>query len=237
MLSFSVGTPFGDEFAKAREVAAFFDSDHHELTLTAAELEAFLPELIWSLETYDPAILQILAPLAFLFKAVSGYVSTIHTGYGADLIFAGVADMSLPEVQLEAQLGRGVAAAMHSNELSPAIASRHGITVRHPYWTPQMLSVGMAIPARHKVAHGIEKYVFRHSMEQVVPPCVAWRPKVGIHEGSSMRRLIAQVLGCEDEQAQLRLLRKLAERTFLDRVQPTSHQPMAVDHACAVDLA
>jgi len=214
LCTFTVGTPFGDEHRFAREVAVQFHTEHHELTLNARELASMLPRLIWAAETWDPEILKILAPMAFLYREVSGYVSTLVTGYGADLIYAGTLETTTPPADAESMIRANVAAATRSNELSPTLAHACGITVRHPYWTERHLSAGMRVPAELKLASGVEKAIMRDAVSPFVAPATAWRPKSGIHEGTAMHLLFADVFGTAAPDAQRERLRDMAASMF-----------------------
>jgi len=210
MKSFTVGTPFGDEFSKAREIASLLGTDHHQLTMRPSDLSRLLPELAFALETDDPEVIKIAAPAAFLQVSLQDYSEILLTGYGADLIFGGTADPNWHDVKIEKFLRRQIQQAMVSGELSPAFAARHNVTVRNPYWSSEVMSAGMAIPARLKVAHRIKKFVLRQAFNNLLAPGITWRPKIGIHEGTAMSRMLASVLGTADRQQQRRHLKKMA---------------------------
>ncbi len=235
LMTFTVGTRFADEFQQAREVAAFLRTDHHELTFSRDDLENLLPDLIRCYETYDPLLLKIHAPLAFLCKTTAGYVATLLTGYGADLLFAGAMRALRSTTRMEKILTRRMFAATCFNELGPSFADRHGITVRHPFWSAEMLRVATEIPMRLKLSGGVNKLVLRAAAGGALPPCVAWRRKVGIHNGSGMDSLFAHLLGTWDEGQQKAILRQMAERVLLHQLGETARQRRS--HASPAYLA
>ena len=220
VLTYTVGSPFGNEFRQAGEVAPLIGSEHHEFMMTLEDLEALLPNLILALETWDPVTLQIAAPAAFAYRKSAQMrlagKAIFLTGYGADLIFAGVADTTLPECQLESFIRKQVRLTVPTNEFSPSYAGNHGITVRYPFWSPMMLTTALSMRARLKVCGGAVKYVLRSAAEAWLPSHVAWREKVGIHEGTSMHRLFSECLGESTWEGQNRVLRKLASRVLLE---------------------
>lgn len=219
--SFTVGTPFGNEFESAREVATLINvDDHAEFVMDVVELRALLPHLVWALETCDLLTLKIAAPTAFLYRQLAGDPPVFLTGYGADLIFAGVVNGSVDETRLERAICHDIAMTVPTNELAPFFARRYGITVRYPFWSQDMLRAGLSLRARLKVRHGTVKYILRRSMERHLPASVAWRPKVGIHVGTSMQRLFSEALGTSDEGEQCRLLRTMARRLFVENLVP-----------------
>jgi carbapenam-3-carboxylate synthase len=218
LATYTIGTPYADEFAQAREVAHLLGSDHHQLVMNAEDLKILLPHLIWAMETWDPLTLQIAAPTAFLYQMLrfSTCPAVFLTGYGADLIFGGTLDGRTPESVLEDVIRQQVALTVPTNEFSPVFASHHGITVRHPFWTTRMLEVGLRIRARLKLRDGHVKWVLRHAAERHLPHHVAWRQKRGIHEGSAMGELLAEALGTSDPPTQLGLLRGLAYGVLIE---------------------
>ncbi|MCB1056705.1 MAG: asparagine synthase [Acidobacteria bacterium] len=217
MLSYTVGTRFGDEFEQAEEVARWLGTEHRTLMMTSQDLEDLLPDLLWQLETWDPLTLQIAAPVAFLYRrlAVSG---VFLTGYGADLIFAGAVDTRLGETELERLIRHQVELTVPTNEMAPAFARRAGAVVRYPYWLPEVKRTGLGIRARLKVADGEVKVVLRKAVERFLPRHVAWRTKQGIHQGSSMGEMFREVLGTGDGAEQARWLRRLFAETVTERL-------------------
>jgi carbapenam-3-carboxylate synthase len=212
----TVGSPYGDEFEQAAEVAQLLGSDHVEFLIDADTLRACLPGLILALECWDPLTLQIAAPAAFIYSRLRERPTVVLTGYGADLLFAGVADEGLTEEQLEQAVDRQVRLTVPTNEFTPAVADDHGVTVRYPYWSPSMLSLALSMRGRVKVRAGFTKFVLRKAAESWLPDRVAWRPKCGIHEGSSMSRLFTDCLATDSIEAQTDALRRMAARVLLD---------------------
>jgi carbapenam-3-carboxylate synthase len=220
--TFTVGSPFGDEFEQAREVAEWLGSEHRELMMLPEDLESLLDELLWGLETWDPLTLQIAAPAAYLYRRVGSEHPLFLTGYGADLVFAGAVDTNLEEERLEALIRHQVELTVPTNEMAPAFARRSGVVVRYPYWVPEVKDLGLSLRARLKVREGEVKFVLRRAVERFLPPEVAWRRKVGIHQGSSMGALFAEVLGSDSMTGQAQILRRRFLALFERRIAPVS---------------
>jgi carbapenam-3-carboxylate synthase len=214
--TFTVGSLFGNEFAPAADVAELLGSRHHEFVMTLEDLQDLLPDLVQSLETWDPLTIQIAAPMAFLYRRISGQRAILLSGYGADLLFAGVANQFVSERKLEQQVLEQVRLTVATNEFSPSPAVQHGVTVRYPYWSPSMLTTGLSIRGRLKVRDGEVKHVLRSAAESWLPPKVAWRKKMGIHEGSSMHRMFTECLGVPTLAEQQIALRDIAQHVLLD---------------------
>jgi carbapenam-3-carboxylate synthase len=208
--TFTVGTPHGNEYEPARKTAKAIGSKHHELLFTADDLKELLPILITGLETWDPLTLQIAAPTIFLYKHLGAQRTTFLTGYGSDLIFAGILKPPLEEPVAEQMLRDQIALTVPTNEMSPYLAARFGVTVRCPFWNPAFMYDAMLISAKLKMLNGTEKWIFRKAMEGIVPQDVLWRKKLGIHEGARMDLLFAEVLGSANVDQQLLKLAPMA---------------------------
>jgi carbapenam-3-carboxylate synthase len=214
--SYTVGTPYGDEFAAARRVASHLGSRHEILMFTPADLARLLPRMVRLLETWDLEKLQIVAPICFALEQIADRESVVLTGYGADLLFAGLGGAGT-DAEIEQEIRTGVVATGCSNELNPAFADDARIIVRHPYWTPPMISAALSIPVSLKLRGRTVKWVLRQAAARILPADIAFRAKVGIQDGAAIQQLFAAVLGA-DRTSQASRLRELAAAVFFDRV-------------------
>lgn len=88
--SYTVG--FGDpgiddERPYARLAAAKFGTEHHEMTITAADFQEFLPKYVWHME--EPVCEPPAVALYYISKLASNYVKVLLSGEGGDEAFAG----------------------------------------------------------------------------------------------------------------------------------------------------
>jgi len=229
----TVGSPYGGEFDQAAEVAELIGTDHLQLRMDVGALRGLLPELVRALETWDPVTLQIAAPAAFIYSRIAARSAVVLTGYGADLVFAGISDPGTTEAALEQAVERQVRLTVPTNEFSPALADEHDVTVRYPYWSPALLSLGISIRGRLKVDGGFTKLVLRQAAEKWLPHHVAWRPKCGIHDGSAMHRLFAECLDAPTIDEQAEALRSIATRVLLDERSAAARPLGREDLECA----
>jgi asparagine synthase (glutamine-hydrolysing) len=75
------------ELPHARRVARYLNTEHHEITITAGDYEAFFPGFVWHQDEpmSDPATIA----LYYLSKLARKSVTVVLTGEGSDEIFAG----------------------------------------------------------------------------------------------------------------------------------------------------
>ena len=212
--TYTVGTPFGDEFEQAAWFAERLGSKHHELMFGPDQLTELLPDMIRALETWDLLTLQIAAPACFLLTTMAAdRRQVLLSGYGADLLFAGLGGTG-GEADIERAVVAQTAATARSNEFGPAFADTRDIVVRYPYWTREVMASALGIRGRLKVREGTAKWVLRSAAAEVLPAEVAWRPKRGIHEGTAMSRMFAAALGSEDLRIQSERLHAIATSVF-----------------------
>jgi len=87
--TFSAG--FGKEDVEligAAEVAAMFDTEHHQLVLTPEEIPDLLEPIVWYLE--DPAGREETAFYYVTSQEASRHVEILMSGYNADTLYAGM---------------------------------------------------------------------------------------------------------------------------------------------------
>jgi len=87
--TFSVGFAEreANELEYARMVARAFDTDHHEVIVSAADFFAVMPRLIWHED--EPLGHLASVPLYFVSELAAGHVKVVLTGEGSDELMAG----------------------------------------------------------------------------------------------------------------------------------------------------
>lgn len=216
----TVSSPHGSEHERMAEVAHTIGARHLRLHLSHQDLADLLPGLIRALETWDPVTLQIAAPAFHACQALRGRAAVVLAGHGAELLLSGAAAVGTPDERNEDRIWRRTRARMRlaipTNEMSPALGSRWGLTVRYPFWSEDMRALALAMPARCKAHGNIEAYPLREAMAPMLPASAAWGPAQPTHEVLRMQRMFADLLGCDDPADQAACLRRVAERALLD---------------------
>jgi asparagine synthase (glutamine-hydrolysing) len=67
--SFAVGVEGSEDLPAARLMAEHLNTQHHELVYTAQDMVDALPDVLYYLETFDPALVRSAIPNYFLAKA------------------------------------------------------------------------------------------------------------------------------------------------------------------------
>ena len=119
--SFGVGVAGSEDLAAAREVAAFLGTRHHERVYDTQEMLDILPEVLYSLESCDPALVRSAIPNYFLAELAAEEVKVMLTGEGADELYAGydyLRDFAQAE-QLQQEM-EYIVGALHNTNLQRA---------------------------------------------------------------------------------------------------------------------
>jgi asparagine synthase (glutamine-hydrolysing) len=214
--SFAVGVEGSEDLAAARTMAEFLKTQHHELVYNAEDMVAALPQVLYHLETFDPALVRSAVPNYFLAKLASQYVKVFLTGEGADEVYAGydyLAGYDTPESLQEEMLH--ITEALHNTNLQRAdrMSMAFGLEARVPFLDVKSVALALSFPPEWKLHRGrVPKQLLRQAFASDLPVEIVNRPKQKFSKGAGSSDLIAQQAedGISDDEFQ-RETRRLAE--------------------------
>jgi asparagine synthase (glutamine-hydrolysing) len=202
--TFAVGTAASPDLAAARLVAEFLGTEHHERVYTPREARAVLPEVVRSIESFDPSLVRSAVPNYLLSELAARTVKVVLTGEGADELLAGyeyVRDCAC-EDDLHRELVRTVES-LHGLNLQRCdrVTMAHGLEARVPFLDLDMIALCMAIPAGWKTcgAGRPEKLILREAFAGWVPEEILWREKAQFGDGSGAADVLALEDGSQEE--------------------------------------
>ncbi|WP_084709653.1 asparagine synthase B [Rubrobacter aplysinae] len=188
--TFAVGLADSPDLLAARTVAEHLDTEHHESIYTAEEAMEALPEVVRSIESFDPALVRSAVPNYILAGFTARYVKVVLTGEGADEIFAGyeyLDDFFSDEEALHEELVRTVEGLHNLNlQRCDRVTMAHSLEARVPFLELDMISLGLSLPAALKIPtedRG-EKYLLRKAFDGWLPDEFLWRKKAQFGDGS-----------------------------------------------------
>ena len=196
--TFSVGVAGSRDLEAARRVADHLGTIHHEYVYDAEEIHRRLPEIVYSLESFDQDLVRSAIPCYFASRLAAEQVKVVLTGEGADELFAGYdyyKGISDPGA-LQRELRRSVRT-LHNMNLQRVdrLTMAHSIEGRVPFLDVEMIALAQTIPPELKLAtddqgRKVEKWILRKACEDLLPPEIIWRGKEQFDEGSGTVDLI-----------------------------------------------
>jgi asparagine synthase (glutamine-hydrolysing) len=196
--SFNVGLDVGGEDRKyARMVSEYLGTQHHEYFYTQEEILEALPEIIYHLESYDPALVRSAIPNYFLARLASQHVTVVLSGEGADELLSGyhyLKEYKTPQ-ELRTELIR-ITDGLHDCNLQrlDRMTMAHGLEGRVPFLDTEFIAQASAVQLDQKIdTKGIEKWALRKAFEGMLPDEVIWRKKMQFATGAGSDDLIAQL--------------------------------------------
>jgi asparagine synthase (glutamine-hydrolysing) len=217
--TFYVGTADSSDRAPARIMASFLKTRHHERDFTIEEALDALPEVIYSLESFDCALVRSAIPNYFLAKLAREHVKVALSGEGADELFAGYEYLKhLDRNALGPELSY-ITGALHNTNLQRCdrMSMAHSLEVRVPFLDVAMVDYAFKIPLSFK-QHGperSEKWILRKVAERLLPLEIAWRKKTKFAAGSGLGSKLAEWAEHEISDQEFTRRREIAEGVFL----------------------
>jgi asparagine synthase (glutamine-hydrolysing) len=209
--SFAVGMQGSEDLLAAHKMAEILGTQHHERIYSEEEMLKALPQVIYHLESFDPALIRSAIPNFFLAEMASQFVKVILTGEGADEIYAGyeyLASYNNPQELHEEMVG--ITAALHNTNLQRAdrIPMAFGLEARVPFLDVKSVALGLGLPAIWKV-HGDRpaKFLLRQAFSAHLPEEIVNRPKQKFSHGAGSSDALMQLAEREISDAEFQSVR------------------------------
>ena len=193
--TFTAGFEGSPDLECAARTAGYLGSEHHEIVVTNDDVVSVLPEVIWHLESFDPLLVRSSVLNYIVAREASDHVREILSGEGADELFAGYSYLQrMPEERLHKELVR-ITGKLHNTALQRVdrCASAHGTAAHLVFTDPHVVSYAMAVPSRYKIVDGVEKWILRRAVEDLLPREIAWRPKAKFWEGGGVSNRLSEM--------------------------------------------
>ena len=187
--SFAVGLKGAPDLVKAREVAEYIGTVHHEINYTLQEGLDAIRDVIYFIETYDVTTVRASTPMYLLARVIKSMgIKMVLSGEGADEIFGGYLYFhKAPDARAFHEETVRKLSKLHLYDCLRANKSlaAWGVEGRVPFLDKEFLDVAMRLAPEVKMAPGkvIEKKVVREAFESLLPVSVAWRQKEQFSDG------------------------------------------------------
>ena len=194
--SFVVGLKGAPDLAKARLVADYIGTVHHEINYTIQEGLDALRDVIYFIETYDITTVRASVPMYLLARVIKSMgIKMVLSGEGADEIFGGYLYFhKAPSAEEFHKETVRKLSKLHQYDCLRAnkSLSAWGVEGRVPFLDKEFLDVAMRTNPKAKMCSilpdsdpkaSMEKRIVREAFEDMLPEEVAWRQKEQFSDG------------------------------------------------------
>ena len=187
--SFAIGLKGAPDLIKAREVAEYIGTVHHEINYTVQEGLDALRDVIYFIETYDVTTVRASTPMYLLARVIKSMgIKMVLSGEGADEVFGGYLyfhKAPTPQAFHEETVRKLSKLHMYDCLRANKSLSAWGVEGRVPFLDKEFLDVAMNLNPKAKMCPGkdIEKRIVREAFADMLPESVAWRQKEQFSDG------------------------------------------------------
>ena len=187
--SFAVGLKGAPDLAKAKLVADYIGTVHHEINYTIQEGLDAIRDVIYFIETYDVTTVRASTPMYLLARVIKSMgIKMVLSGEGADEIFGGYLYFhKAPSAKEFHEETVRKLSKLHLYDCLRAnkSLSAWGVEGRVPFLDKEFLDVAMRTNPEAKMCPGqtIEKKIVREAFADMLPDEVAWRQKEQFSDG------------------------------------------------------
>lgn len=187
--SFAVGLNGAPDLIKAREVADYIGTVHHEINYTIQEGLDAVRDVIYFIETYDVTTVRASTPMYLLARVIKSMgIKMVLSGEGADEVFGGYLYFhKAPDAKAfhEETVRKLSKLYLYDCLRANKSLSAWGVEGRVPFLDKEFLDVAMRTNPEAKMCPGktIEKKIVREAFADMLPESVAWRQKEQFSDG------------------------------------------------------
>lgn len=187
--SFAVGLKGAPDLIKAREVADYIGTVHHEINYTIEEGLDAIRDVIYFIETYDVTTVRASTPMYLLARVIKSMgIKMVLSGEGADEVFGGYLyfhKAPTPQAFHEETVRKLSKLHMYDCLRANKSLAAWGVEGRVPFLDKEFLDIAMRLNPAAKLCPGteIEKKIVREAFADMLPASVAWRQKEQFSDG------------------------------------------------------
>ena len=181
--SFAIGLKGAPDLIKAREVAEYIGTVHHEINYTIQEGLDALRDVIYFIETYDVTTVRASTPMYLLARVIKSMgIKMVLSGEGADEVFGGYLyfhKAPTPQAFHEETIRKLSKLHLYDCLRANKSLSAWGVEGRVPFLDKEFLDVAMNLSPAVKMCPGkeVEKRIVREAFQDMLSQSVAWRLK------------------------------------------------------------
>lgn len=240
--SFSVGVAGSPDLEAARQVADGLKTIHHEYVYTEEEMLQVLPDVIYHLESFDPALVRSAVPCYMVSRLAAQYVKVVLSGEGADELFGGYSYFSqFNDAQGLRNESIRILNGLHNMNLQRVdrMTMAHSLEGRVPFLDIDFIETVLRISPELKLhsAYPLEKGLLRKAVEDLLPREIVWREKMEFAQGCGSSRIL-------ENQAEREITQQMLDRARCSNDKISSKESLyffkifneRFDHPDAVEM-
>ncbi len=192
--TFAVGLPGSQDLLFARQMADYIHSNHHEVIVHPEDVFSILSEVIYYLESFDALLVRSSIFNYLVSQKTSNFVPTVFSGEGSDELFAGYEYLKKIETERLPSELIDITRRLHNTALQRVdrCASAHGTIPQVCFLDPEVMEYALRIPAKYKLNQGVEKWILRQAVADILPAKILNRPKVKFWKGVGVEELLTR---------------------------------------------
>lgn len=186
---FAIGLEGAPDLKKARVVADYLGTVHHEIHYTVQEGIDALRDVIYHIETYDVTTIRASTPMYLMARYIKAMgIKMVLSGEGSDEIFGGY--LYFHKAPNDKELHEELVRKLDQLHLYDCLRANKslmswGVEGRVPFLDKKFLDIAMHFAPKGKMCPGaeIEKKALRQAFEGMLPEEVLWRQKEQFSDG------------------------------------------------------
>ena len=194
--TFSIGMPGSTDLKYAKMVSEHIGSKHHHIELSSEDFLKAIPEVIYTIESYDTTTVRASVGNYLVGKYIKKNtdITVIYNGDGSDEQSGYLYLKNAPNEEVFQKECISLLKNIHMFDClrsDRSISSRWSLESRTPFLDKDFVQFYMTIEPQLKMYTGtrIEKYLLRKAFERddYLPTEVLWRPKEAFSDGCSSK--------------------------------------------------
>jgi asparagine synthase (glutamine-hydrolysing) len=192
----------GPDLENAKLMADFLGMRHEIYEITDEDIEGFIPQAIWYLESFDEDCISGILSNYYVSRRVKEYSDAVLVGEGADELFGGYRMvLKNPKVKSEEQRER-LAEKLVSIAYNTALRRldrgwmANSVIYKTPFLDNRVVEFSRTIPMSWKIygEKQVEKYVLREAFRDMLPEQIANREKLRFAMGTGMDDVMDEIV-------------------------------------------
>ena len=192
----------GPDLENAKVMAEFLGLEHHIYEITDSDINDFLSDAVWYMESFDEDCISGIISNYYTSKIVKEYSNMVLVGEGADELFGGYRMvLKNPRVKSPEQRER---LAKKLLEISYNTALRrldrgwmsNSVMYKTPFLDAKVVAFSQKIPMKFKIygEDQVEKFILREAFRDILPEKIANREKLRFAMGTGMDDVMDDII-------------------------------------------